>query len=123
MDYTLVPREHKSWEDWLVLALGGALLLSPVMDDASLPPLVIANVVVVGFAVMVAAVSELMLAQRWDARLTLVLGVWMMAAPYVIGYGGNLGVTHGVIGALIAVLAAVELWQDFSHTDSDPAHE
>jgi hypothetical protein len=113
-----LPHEHKSWEDWAVFALGGALLVSPVMDSIALTPLVITNIVVVGFAVMAVAVSELMLAERWDARMTLALGVWMMLAPYIIGYAGKLGFWHGIIGALIAALAVFELWQDIGQKNT-----
>jgi hypothetical protein len=118
MLHLTLPQEHKSWEDWAVFALGGALLLSPLVDSNGLTPLAISNLIIVGFAVMAVAVSELMLAERWDARATLALGVWMIVAPFVIGYGGQLGFWHGVIGALIAALSAFELWQDFGRTDT-----
>jgi hypothetical protein len=117
MSRITLPQEHKSWEDWAVFALGGVLLLSPIIDGTALSPLVISNVVVAGFAVMAVAISELMLAERWDARLTFGLGIWMMLAPYIIGYAGKLGFWHGVIGGLIAVLAAFEMWQDFGRKD------
>jgi hypothetical protein len=113
MDNLIFSRDHKSWEDWAVFALGAALLLSPVMDNSALTPLVVSNLVVVGFAVMAVAISELMLAERWDARVTLALGVWTIIAPYLVGYGGKLAFWHQVIGALIAALSALELWQDF----------
>jgi SPW repeat len=116
-----LPQEHKSWEDWAVFALGGALLLSPILDSSGLSPLAITNLVIVGFAIMAVAVSELILPERWDARTTLILGVWMIIAPYVIGYVGRLGFWHGVIGALIAVLSAFELWQDLGHNDASDA--
>jgi hypothetical protein len=118
MDHSIFSRDHKSWEDWAVFALGGAILLSPLIDSSGLTPLVLANLVIVGFVVMAVAVSELMLAERWDARITGVLGVWMMIAPYVIGYAGKLGFWHGVIGCSIAVLSAYELWQDFDRKES-----
>ncbi len=117
MSRITLPREHKSWEDWAIFALGGSLLLSPLIDSASLSPLVISNLVIVGFAVMAVAVSELMLRETWDTRLIFALGVWMMLAPLVIGYAGKLGLWHGVIGALIAVLAAFEMWQDFGRKE------
>ena len=113
-----LPHEHKAWEDWAVFALGGAVLLSPIMDNTALTPLVVANLVVVGFLIMAVAISELMLAERWDARMTLALGVWLVLAPYVIGYAGKLGFWHAVIGALIAVLSAFELWQDLGRKET-----
>jgi hypothetical protein len=35
-----------------------------------------------------------------------------MASPIVFGYGGELQIWHFVLGALIAVFAAVEFWQE-----------
>jgi hypothetical protein len=113
MNTSIFSREHKSWEDWAVLALGAVLLLSPIADSSTLTPLIVSNVVIVGFAVMAVAISELMLAERWDARVTFALGVWMIFAPYVIGYGGKLGLWHSIVGGLTAMLSAFELWQDF----------
>jgi hypothetical protein len=112
-----LPYEHKSWEDWAVFALGGALLLTPIVDSSGLTALGITNLVIVGFAVMAVAVSELILPERWDARATLVLGVWTIFAPFVFGYVGQLGFWHGVIGSLIAVLSAFELWQEIGRND------
>jgi SPW repeat len=107
--------EHKAWEDWAVFGLGTAWLLSPAIDESALSPLVIANVVVVGVLVLALAVSELMLVERWDSRATLVLGIWMMLAPSAIGYpgSGKLAFWHVLIGALVALIAALELWQDW----------
>lgn len=112
MDNLIFSREHKSWEDWAVFALGGALLFSPILDSSALSPLVVTHIVIVGFAVMAVAISELMLPERWDARMSLALGVWTMVAPYILGYGGKIAFWHGVIGAMITVLSAFELWQD-----------
>jgi SPW repeat len=118
MGHSIFSREHKSWEDWAVLALGAALLLSPTTDNAALTPLIVANVVIVGFVVMAVAVSELMLAEHWDARVSFALGVWMIFAPYVIGYSGKMAFWHGVIGGMIAAISAFELWQDFGRTET-----
>jgi hypothetical protein len=118
MDHSFFSREHKSWEDWAVFGLGAALLLTPIADSAALTPLVVSNVVIVGFAVMAVAISELMLAEHWDARVSLALGVWMIFAPYTLGYGGKLAFWHGIIGGLILAMSMFELWQDFGRTKS-----
>ena len=117
MDNLIFSREHKSWEDWAVFALGVALLFSPMLDSGALSPLAVTNIVIVGFAVMAVAISELMLAERWDARTSLALGVWTIVAPFMLGYGGKLAFWHGVIGASITVLSAFELWQDAGRKD------
>jgi hypothetical protein len=42
----------------------------------------------------------------------MVAGMWLMASPFWLGYGDPLRITHIVIGVLVAILAAIELWQD-----------
>jgi hypothetical protein len=106
---------HKSWEDWAVLAFGAALIVSPALDPASLTPVVLLNSIVVGFLILCLAISELSLAERWDEQANLALGVWMIVAPLALGYFGvgTLWFWHMVIGAAVALIALLELWQDW----------
>lgn len=46
------------------------------------------------------------------ARITSVLaGVWLMAAPAVLGYGDPAGANDLVVGPLVASLGVVSIWQ------------
>ena len=105
---------HKSWEDWAILGLGAALIVSPALDPAVPTPLVVLNVIVVGFLILCLAISELSLIERWDEWGNLLLGAWMIVAPSALGYlgGSTLGVWHMAIGAAVALLALLEIWQD-----------
>ena len=105
---------HKSWEDWTALALGAVLIVSPAFDPAQLTPLVLLNAIVVGFFIVCLAMSELSLIERWEERAYLVCGVWMMLAPFMLGYlgSGTLWIWHMAIGATVVLLAVLELWQD-----------
>lgn len=108
-------RIHKSWEDWVVLGLGAALIVSPAFDPASLTPVVVLNTIVVGFLILCLAISELALVERWDEQANLALGVWMIVAPLALGYFGvgMLWFWHMVMGAAVALIALLELWQDW----------
>lgn len=110
---------HKSWEDWAVFAFGATLIMSPAFDPASLTPLVLLNSIVVGFLILCLAISELSLVERWDEQANLALGVWMIVAPLVLGYSevGTLWFWHMVIGAAVALIALLELWQDWKPTN------
>ena len=79
---------HKSWEDWVVLGLGAALIVSPAFDPVSLIPVALLNAIVVGFLILCFALSELLLVERWDERANLALGAWMSVAPLALGYFG-----------------------------------
>ena len=59
---------HKSWEDWAVLSLGAALIVSPAFDSARLTPVVLLNTNVVGFLILCFALSELSLVEVWDEK-------------------------------------------------------
>ncbi len=110
---------HKSWEDWAVLGLGAALIVSP--DPASLMPVVVLNTIVVGFLIVCLAMSELSRVERWDEQANLALGVWMIVAPLALGYFrvGTLWFLHMAIGAAVALIALLELWQDWKPTNGE----
>ena len=112
---------HKSWEDWVVLGLGTALIVSPAFDPVSLIPVALLNAIVVGFLILCFALSELLLVERWDERANLALGAWMSVAPLALGYFGigTLWLWHMAIGAAVALLALLELWQDWRPTTDE----
>jgi hypothetical protein len=59
--------------------------------------------------------------QRWEEICQLVLGLWLIASPYVLGYSaaGSLRFWHSTLGGLVILLAALELWQDWNRSDQD----
>ncbi|MGO4838094.1 SPW repeat protein [Rhizobiaceae sp. 2RAB30] len=42
----------------------------------------------------------------------LICGAWMVIQPFVLRYGGTLRTWHIVLGAVVALLALLEIWQD-----------
>jgi hypothetical protein len=47
----------------------------------------------------------------WAQAVACAVGVWLMASPEVLGYGGAARVNDLVIGPIAASLACVALWQ------------
>jgi hypothetical protein len=45
-----------------------------------------------------------------------------MASPFTFAYGGTLRTWHLVLGAVVALLALLELFQDWNRTDDELAH-
>jgi hypothetical protein len=45
--------------------------------------------------------------------------LWLIVSPFTLGYAeaGALRYWHFVLGAVVALLAALELWQDWKLTD------
>jgi SPW repeat len=47
-------------------------------------------------------------------------GIWLIVSPFWLGYGDPLRITHIVIGVLVMILGAVELWQDRGDIEASP---
>ena len=69
------------------------------------------------------AQMEYIALQRWEEAGEMVLGLWLIAAPYLLGYSsdGVLRFWHTGIGAVVFLLAALKLWQDWDLTDQELA--
>jgi hypothetical protein len=121
-------RTHRTWEDWCGMLLGVLIVLSPwfpaetgreVVDAER--SLVILNTFTVGILVFGLAQLEYVALQRWEEVTAIVLGLWLIASPYLFGYSGDglLRFYHSSFGGLVVLLAALQLWQDWDLSDQD----
>lgn len=107
---------HRHWEDWANMAIGLALALSPWfaqfadLQDATV------SAVLAGLVLLIFAQLALARLEVWEEWVNLVLGLWLVAAPWVLGFGDRpeAAWTHIVLGALAAILAATELIEEFA---------
>jgi hypothetical protein len=119
---------HRTWEDWCGMLLGLLIALSPWFPtqqgheaaDAG-RSLVILNTVMVGIVVFGLAQLEYVSLQRWEQVAAIVAGLWLMLSPYFFGYhvDGLLRFWHSGLGALVVLLSALQLWQDWELSDRD----
>jgi hypothetical protein len=105
---------HREWQDWVSVVLGVLLLVSPFMVEERVAADVTLNAVLLGLVVTVLSQFEIFGPAIWEEVVNAACGVWLIASPFVFGYaqGGALRVWHLVLGVLIALLAAIEIWQD-----------
>jgi hypothetical protein len=82
---------------------------------------VILNTVTVGILVFGLAQLEYIALQRWQEVGEVMLGMWLIASPYVFGYfdDGLLRFWHSSLGGLVVLLAALQLWQDWELSDQE----
>src|SRR6266700_2631674 len=122
---------HRSWEDWFGMLLGVLIVVSPwfplqpthdVMDAGR--SMMILNTFVVGMLVFGLAQLEYVALQRWEEVGEIVLGIWLIASPFIFGYSGNamLQIWHGTLGGLVVLLGALQLWQDWNLSDQELAN-
>jgi len=92
------------------LVLGAILFLSPWLFafDAGLPS---QNAIISGIAIAVLSIAALANFAVWEEWLNLIVGLWVVVSPWLMGFQGTTAmIVHVVIGLIVAALAAIELW-------------
>lgn len=117
---------HRTWEDWCGMLLGALIVVSPwfpIYEEAVTAghQTLILNTVVIGLAVFCLSQLEYVALQRWQEVITLMVGLWLVVSPYVLGYSGAgfLRVYHTSLGAVVVLLGVLQLWQDWGASDED----
>jgi hypothetical protein len=96
--------------DVVNFVLGVILLLSPWMFGFDAGAVSI-NAYVTGVVIAALAIAALAAFAVWEEWLNLIVGLWALVSPWVLGFQGTTAMTiHVLIGAAVAVLAAVEIW-------------
>jgi 4-amino-4-deoxy-L-arabinose transferase-like glycosyltransferase len=122
---------HRPWEDWFGMLLGVLIVVSPWFPfqpahevmSAERSTMVL-NTFVVGMLVFGLAQLEYVALQRWEEVGEIVLGLWLIASPWMFGYSGDdfLPAWHAMLGAIVALLGALQLWQDWRLSDQELAN-
>jgi SPW repeat len=69
------------------------------------------NAWISGIVIAILSVAALAAFAEWEEWLNLIVGLWVLVSPWVLGFQGTTAMTtHVVIGIIVAVLAAFELW-------------
>lgn len=111
-------RQH--WQDWGNLVLGLWLFVSPwVLGYAGLRSAAW-NSWIMGVVVAAVSVSALILFAPWQEWVNVIMGVWLLVAPWVMGFAGSENAAalwnHVAGGLLIGGLA---LWDALEHAAED----
>ena len=114
---------HRTWEDWVGILVGVSIGLSPLFAGQEDNQLVMLNAIIIGVLVVSLAAFELVDLHRWEEVGEIACGLWLIASPYIFGYAGTgtLQYWHFGLGAVVVLLAAMELWQDWNLSDKELA--
>lgn len=99
-------------QDWVNLVLAALLIISPwvlgFVDHTTAARTAWASGLVIGI-LSIAAIVQF---AEWEEWVNLVLGLWLIFAPWIVGFASVVVAmrTHVVLGILIALFAAWELW-------------
>ena len=106
---------NAKWCDVANLVLGAFLFFSPWMFgfDAGKPS---GNAYISGIVIAVLAIAALAAFAIWEEWLNLIVGLWTLVSPWVLGFQGTTAMTvHVLIGVAVAALAAIEIWMLSQH--------
>lgn len=81
------------------------------MDCRILSGPAVQNALISGLVIAGLSVAALAAFAQWEEWLNLLLGLWVLVSPWVLGFQGTTAATvHIVGGILVAGLAAIEMW-------------
>jgi len=119
---------HRTWEDWCGMLLGLLIILSPWFPAQTSYDVVegersimILNTFTIGIIVLGLAQLEYVALQRWQEVAEILLGLWLIASPAIFGYANDnlMLLWHSVLGVLVVLLGALQLWQDWDLSEED----
>jgi hypothetical protein len=92
------------------LILGGILFFSPWLFNLPAGS-ESQNALISGIVIVVLSIAALAAFVIWEEWLNLIVGLWLIVSPWVLKFQGTSAMRIDVvIGIIVAVLAAVELW-------------
>jgi hypothetical protein len=101
---------NAKWCDVANLILGAILFFSPWMFGYG-AGMASENANIAGIVIAGLAIAALTAFAVWEEWLNLIVGLWTLVSPWVLGFQGTTAMTvHVIIGAAVAILAAIELW-------------
>jgi len=82
---------EQHWQDGTSLLLGAWLVLSPFFGIGAIGDVAAINSYLTGTAVVIFSIVALARPQLWEEYSNLVLGLWLIAAPFALGFTNLVG--------------------------------
>ena len=98
--------------DWFNLVMAEALLGSPWLLNYTSESVPTWSARIVGVVITILAIAALLKYAEWEEWLILAAGAWLVVSPWALGFSRSATPTavHLIVGALVLVVAAWELW-------------
>ena len=111
-------KNFKHWQDPVNAVLGVALVVSPWVLDYSSETFAMSNAVVIGLALVAAALGAMLAPKAWEEWTEAVLGLWMVISPWMLAFS-HVQVAMYVAVAVGLIVVLLALWtlatdKDFS---------
>ena len=104
------------------LILGAILLLSPFIFNFP-PGNQSDNAYLCGAVIVLVSIGALHEFAVWEEWLNLIVGLWVFVSPWAMGFAGTTAAAVDiVVGIIVVVLAAIEIWLTHHHPPRITAH-
>ena len=105
--------KRRPLQDWASLICGALLILAPWAVGFASDPAATRTAWITGLVTVVLAIAALARFAEWEEWVTAVLGVWMIVAPWIVGFASfhHASGTFLILGVVVLVASASELWQ------------
>ncbi|MEC9481931.1 MAG: SPW repeat protein [Halomonas sp.] len=96
------------WREWLMLLLGAWMIVSPYVLGFADSAAVMWSAVISGLILMALALAEISKLQVWEEWGSLMVGIWMVVAPFVLGFTTMSSAMWNsfIVGVLVVAAAA-----------------
>ncbi len=101
------------WQDWTNVLFGAWLILAPFIGIGVSGDVAAINSYVIGVLVVLFAFAAISHTDLWKEYSNLVLGLWLIIAPFVLSFTALVGPTYNQIlmGLLISGVALAAILQ------------
>jgi len=96
--------KQQRWQDRTILLLGAYLVLAPFLGIGAIGGVAAVNSYLIGTAVVVVAFAAIARPEIWEEYTNLILGLWLIIAPFVLSFTTLTGPTWNqiIVGILIS---------------------
>lgn len=104
-------KAKRVWPDLLNLTVGGWMVFSAFVPAFSGPPPGRLASGLTGALVAAISIVAILRVERWKEATNLMLGLWLMAVPFVLGFGNRLNPTLNFTmdGAILVIHSAYQI--------------
>lgn len=101
--------QMKHWQDPVNVVLGAWLVLSPWALGFVAEGMALGNAVIVGVALVAAALGAIFVPRAWEEWTECLLALWLIISPWALAYSGIQAATLNAVITGIAI-GALSLW-------------
>jgi hypothetical protein len=94
------------------LVLGAFLFAAPWLYHFNTAAVDSKNAWVFGAVIVILSIAAIRSLAEWEEWIQFFLGLWLIVSPWALGFNADVAATwlHVGVGAVVALLAAIELW-------------